>query len=217
MPSNKRHHYVPRFYLKNFSGDGRSINLFNLDRNRIVRNASFKTQCYKDYYYGRNQVLEKLLADIEGESAQILAYIIENRQLPSTNEQRKKLSIYLMAQHGRIPNTTAVVSEMRDRFASAIRDIAKETGEAEVEDFSNLDAVLTSVALSIKAYTCLADLQGRLLLSAPGQEFITSDTPVASCNSFFSYRPFGDAASFGWRGYRLVFPISPTLALFLFD
>ncbi|WP_107355944.1 DUF4238 domain-containing protein [Rhodopseudomonas palustris] len=68
MPDNKNQHYVPRCLLKPFTlnGDGRSINVFNMARERSIANAPVKSQCSRDYFYGRDDLRsEKVLADLE--------------------------------------------------------------------------------------------------------------------------------------------------------
>ena len=83
MPSNKKHHYVPRFYLKNFSCDSRSISLFNIKAQKIVAEASLKSQCYRDYFYGKEPTIEKALGDMEVIAAQITRFIAQLKLLQS--------------------------------------------------------------------------------------------------------------------------------------
>lgn len=63
MASNKNQHFVPRCYLRPFTldGNGLSINIFNIDRSRAIKNAPVKNQCSGDYFYGKDQKLERAL------------------------------------------------------------------------------------------------------------------------------------------------------------
>ena len=61
----KRQHYVPRFLLKNFSADKRRIALEVLATGRRVDDAQLKAQCYRDYFYGKDEVLENAFAKLE--------------------------------------------------------------------------------------------------------------------------------------------------------
>lgn len=216
MPSNKRHHYVPRFYLKHFSADGNSINLYNFSAQRTILGASYKTQCYRDYYYGKDQVLEQALAAIEGASSAVLNEVVTTRRLPSNNSDRKALSVYLMAQYGRTPARAETLRQMDRGLQDEIARLASDKG-FEAPCFDPLDAVALSVSLTAGEYTLLADLEARLLIAPPGQEFITSDTPVVIFNQLFDYRPAKDAASPGWLGAQLYFPVAPDLGLMLVD
>jgi hypothetical protein len=77
VPDNKSHHYVPRFYLRNFSRSGKSVDLFNIDSQRLIKNAPIKGQCCRDYFYGKNPENEKSLSAVEGEVAQLFRLINE--------------------------------------------------------------------------------------------------------------------------------------------
>jgi hypothetical protein len=217
MADNKKHHYVPRFYLRHFSLDDNSVNIFNIAHKKTILNAPFKHQCYKDYYYGRDQKLEGILSKIEGASARILASIIETRTLPQSNSGRAELSVYLMAQHGRTPANVALMKQVGAKLSGAIFEMDAGRNSEDLPDMSQVDAVAMSVCLSVENYKLFADLEARLIIAVPGQEFITSDTPVIFCNKFFAYRPHGDAGAPGWKGFQLFFPVSPTLMLHLFD
>lgn len=77
MASNKNQHFVPRCYLKPFTlnGEGAAMNLFNIDRQRFVYKAPVKNQCSRDYFYGKDLILEKQLQTYEAEYAGLLSRI----------------------------------------------------------------------------------------------------------------------------------------------
>ncbi|MCY1236246.1 hypothetical protein D9M72_488920 [compost metagenome] len=123
-----------------------------------------------------------------------------------------------MAQHGRTPSAAALVEMIGDRMDAALGELTAGADLAEeMPSFRDVDPLLLSVHLSIKAYKTLADLEARLLMAPPACEFITSDMPVVFYNQLFAYRPRADAASPGWLGFQLFFPIAPRLTLMLFD
>ena len=74
MASNKNQHYVPQCYLREFATDSTSaaINLYNLDREKFIINASIKHQCSKNYFYGNNLLLEKAMQPIESNYSKVL-------------------------------------------------------------------------------------------------------------------------------------------------
>lgn len=66
-------HYVPRFYMKNFSdiiGGGSKekmlISFFQFNGELYREKIPVKSICYKNYFYGEDGVLEKKLAKKEG-------------------------------------------------------------------------------------------------------------------------------------------------------
>lgn len=68
MATNKNQHFVPRCYLKVFTGKGENlaINLLNLDRQRCIVAAPVKNQCSGDYLYGQDEALENAIRAAEG-------------------------------------------------------------------------------------------------------------------------------------------------------
>jgi hypothetical protein len=68
MASNKNQHFVPRCYLRPFTIDGanRAINLYNIDRRKFIERAPVKHQCSGDYFYGKDQLLDKAIQAMEG-------------------------------------------------------------------------------------------------------------------------------------------------------
>ena len=65
MTKVERHHYVPRLLLRNFSADGRSINMFNIARRLHVPRASIGDQCYRNYFHGKDTKIERALGAIQ--------------------------------------------------------------------------------------------------------------------------------------------------------
>ncbi len=113
MPENKKHHYVPRFYLKRFSYNKKSISLYNLTSKRKIKNANLKNQCYKNYYYGKNQVIEHSLATIETKAAQIFINIDKTNELPLRySSEHLVLIIFILAQYGRTKYSIDALDEM---------------------------------------------------------------------------------------------------------
>ena len=83
MPEKKRQHYVPQFYLRNFSNHhGRSICVFSLDSERIIAVGSLKGKAQKDYFYGRDGAVEDTLGKVEGAASEIISQIVGHDVYP---------------------------------------------------------------------------------------------------------------------------------------
>ena len=78
MPQNKKQHYVPQFYLRRYSKDGKSINIWNISNEKKIESANLKNQCYRNYFYGKDKAFEESLSYIEGQAARILHTIEAN-------------------------------------------------------------------------------------------------------------------------------------------
>jgi hypothetical protein len=82
-PKKKNQHYVPRFYLKNFSdSDKRTINLFNVKNQECRLGASLKNQCYEPYFYDKEGGIEDVLGWLEDKASKIIRNIILTETLP---------------------------------------------------------------------------------------------------------------------------------------
>src|ERR1700740_1153368 len=67
MGQRKKHHYIPRFYLKRFSVnyDGKIIGVYNLRNELFIKNAPIKHQACDEFLYGEDDYVENELAKME--------------------------------------------------------------------------------------------------------------------------------------------------------
>jgi len=220
MPHNKKHHYVPRFYLKRFSSKGRNISLWNITSQRKVLSANLKNQCYKDYFYGKDPQTEAALGDIESHSANIFRLIDQHLLPPNQWSEHHALLIpYILTQHGRTAYLADAVNEMNDQI---VKHLYGPKAEAEGVDLSNItigiqEAAQFSLAITTQCYPILMDLGCALLINETDVEFVTSDNPVVLYNQLFSFRRFGSNTGFSSKGLQIFFPISPDKTLLLYD
>ena len=99
MSKKKKQHYVPIFYLKSFSSDGKRIGLWNIQSKEKVLSASLRHQCYGNFFYGKDETVENSLSDLESSVSKILRYIDQDSSLPPTWRQDYKiLSRYIFSQ-----------------------------------------------------------------------------------------------------------------------
>ncbi len=77
MANKANQHYVPQFYFRYFSKDGKSICALNRDNGSIIETASIKGQASKKYFYGDSNV-EDCLSEIEGIFSDALRKIMDS-------------------------------------------------------------------------------------------------------------------------------------------
>jgi len=65
MSKKVNQHYVPQFYFRYFSENGKSICVLNRDSGKAIKSASIKGQASKKYFYGDSDV-EDRLSEIDG-------------------------------------------------------------------------------------------------------------------------------------------------------
>lgn len=218
MADNKKHHFVPKFYLRMFSEDGFSIKLFNVKAKRTIPRAPLKNQCYRDYFYGKDGVQEKALGQIEGAAAEALRRLVRTEEIPPAGDYDfSTILIYLMVQRMRTGYQVDTLNEMIDGVMK--RAMQHQVSKEELDRMTIGMAELSNVAVkrSMFSYALIHDMQWLLIKAPAGSEFLTSDTPVVLANPFFPKG--GSAAKIGLahKGLQLFFPVTPRLSIALFD
>lgn len=222
MPENKKHHYVPKFYLKRFSKDKRSICLYNLPRELKVTKANLKNQCYKDYFYGKDKTTEHALAGMEGETSLLYREIDRYGSLPPPiTQEHIAFIISVLIQYGRTKYSADAMDEMHDKM---FKQTFKEKIESELEDV-NLDDFIVgiqdvasySIGLLVQYYPLLLDLEYKLLINKTKTEFITSDNPVVMINQLLSFRKIGSNTGLSVKGLQIFYPLSPDKLAIIYD
>lgn len=220
MPNNKKHHYVPRFYLKRFSPDERSISLWNV-RNRIkVTSANLKHQCYKDYFYGKELKVEKALGLVEGHAAHIFRFIDEYRTPPSHgSREHLTLVLYMLMQYGRTAYSADALDEMNDKM---MKHLLGPKAEADGIDLSKVtigikDSAQYSLGMVTQFYPLMLDLGCKLILNETSAEFVASDNPVVLYNQLLSFRNHGSNTGLASKGLQVFLPISSSKLLIFYD
>jgi len=220
MPQNKKHHYVPQFYLKRFSNDGKSICLYNLKNNRKITKANLKNQCYKDYFYGKDLSIEHALGISESLISSILLKIDRTGILPPPRSpDHFNLILYILMQYGRTKYAADSIDEMADKM---IKQILAPIAEEKDIDLSKVNIGLTNVSqyslqLTIQTYPLLLDLEYKLLRNCSEEELITSDNPIVLYNQFLSFRKGNSNTGLASKGLQIFFPLDPKQILLLYD
>ena len=224
MPDNKKHHYIPQFYLRRFSLDGKSICLWNIPRQKKVSFAPIKNQCYKNYFYGEEPDLEKGLASIEMHIASILRSVDRSHALPGhMSPDHIMLILFVLIQHSRTTHMHDSTNQQINRlYQTILRDHPKTKG-INMENFNITmkNAVTIPIQATISLYPIILDLEYKLLRNQTKIEFVTSDNPVIQYNQFYEWLPqnkkFGSFSGLSAKGLQIFVPICHDKLLFLYD
>jgi len=220
MPDNKKHHYVPRFYLKRFSKTKKNISLYNLKNERKIINASLKDQCYKEYFYGKELLVESALADIENIASEIFRQIDKAGCLPPpSSPEHLLLIVFILMQYSRTKYSTDALNEMTDKMMKYLYSpMAKEKGLDLSKVNIHLNNVgLFSVAQSVQLYPILLDLRYKLLKNCTNVQFVRSDNPVVLYNQLMEFRRRHSNTGYANKGLQIFFPIDPHQLILLYD
>jgi len=221
MPSNKRQHYVPQFYLRYFSPDERSIALYNLKSNVSNKTASIKGQCYKNYFYGKDTQPDKALREIETTASIIIQKIISTKEVPPKfSADHKILMTYVLMQHARTVQAGIEYDEMADKqikhvFLRCRRDKRPEDLKGVRIKWDN--AVKQSLTHAAEVYPLVLDLELLLITVDSDKFFITSDNPVVLYNQYLEERNCASNTGLQSIGLQMFFPLSPDCLLLCLD
>lgn len=224
----KNNHFVPRSYLKRFSSlNKKQIALYNIKSGTVVVNAPIKSQCSKDYFYTKNPIYEEKFQEIEDAQLSLINSIIEEKSPPKPDMSFKPwrdLLACVMFQAGRTASQVVHADHFLNQLGKAmLRHQFEREGNAELLEYlpdvtlSTTNAVLDSIMQHLIMHPLLSDLECVLLLNETSEDFLTSDHPVALCNSIPSIRPGGASLGFASRGLIVVYPISPRASLMFSD
>jgi len=220
MPANKKHHYVPRFYLKRFASDGKSVCLYNFRLARAITNANLNNQCYRDYMYGKQGEHEQRLSQLEGAFAQLLRNMLPSCNLPPPmSPDHESLCILTLLQYSRTAYTADAMDEMADGMWKAIlsKDSRIDPAMLSKVRIVNTDPANFTVATMLRLYHLIMDLRYRLLVAPSGTEFITSDNPVVKYNQLMEFERLGSSTGLASKGLQIFFPLSPSHMLCFYD
>lgn len=220
-------HYVPQFYLKNFSTNRKSIGIYNLKNGKYVKEASIKKQACKDNLYGYDNKIEDMFMNIESLAAGVIREITEFQRIPSNeSEEYQILLIFMLLSEARNLKTADSFNNLVDKQMKTILKMKIENQtlkeiSPELIDQSDIKMDipnLTSIKAVFDIYQILFDLKCCLIVNNTDRYFITSDNPLVRYNLMYirkKYRLRG--YGLGNMGIQLFYPITPRLCICIFD
>ncbi|NHX41520.1 MULTISPECIES: DUF4238 domain-containing protein [Haloarcula] len=198
MSEVKMQHYVPRFYLENFSinpdKDSPQVYCYHKPDRRIFQTTT-KNVAGEQYFYDTsgNQPFEDFLAEIEGEFADAYRKIIENKHLRDLTENDRTAIAYSVAtQEHRTRAFRDGYMEGFEKLADRLREfnISEEELEEQIDEFGK-GADDTTARKLHKAFMLdagwefteeILDLKWILFENQSDSKFWTSDHPITRYN-----------------------------------
>jgi hypothetical protein len=212
----RRHHFVPKLYLRAFSSDelGRQIHVHNLKRREAFQGASLKDQCYRHRFYGKQDDLEDAFSAMEGLVAPAITRVIERQRGPDNgSDDHNALVMFVAIQNARTTAAMQRVQMMANLLAEAAHD-----GEPPADWLTSEEEALTlSLYCLPEMMVGLSDMRIHAIIPAEGHRFITSDHPVCRFNHYcHGIRGMGVLGGL-CRGLQIYVPLSPKVGALLFD
>jgi len=227
MNKVKTQHYVPRFYLKNFTNSDNKIFVYDKSTDKVFQTAVENIACENYFYdsdrleteFQEEQFLEKFYSSFESEFAPFyLDFItkVESKEKDKISEKDKKVfSNFLVLQIDR----TKEHREMSCQSYSVMKEQLIEKGFTkqqlidfgfELENPDPKDLHIESILLGDKMRDTLTEILEKhiwiLVENNTKQPFFTSDNPIAKIanikDEYFSYDGYAS------EGIEIIFPLN---------
>lgn len=230
MTIQKNQHYVPQFYLRRFSPDGKTIGSYIIEQERKIDIAPIKHQASQNYFYTKETEqknnVENSLGKLEAMTQKVMEKVDADPCKALDKIDESTLYVFTILQLGR---TVAHAHTIQNSADTVLRQLMKEEflhkqsdnkkmSEDEIDMYCLRFPSLGGFSLGIQAQmipTCV-DLEQKLLINNTGHAFVTSDNPVVLYNMFLE-RMGIDESGMGSRGAFIFMPLSPGLAIVLYD
>lgn len=222
MTEKKNQHYIPKFYLRNFSyqKNKKQIGIFNINNQFFFQTAKLKSQGSKNFFYGYDGVIEETLANIEGFLSQTLNEIIESKIIPNKNSDRHiKLLSFITLTDLRNPIR---IEGFKMKLKDMKENLLKLDPNVDVEKFvpnpTHEEVVELMLSNFVEMIDFISDLDYKLLINKTKKPFISSDFPIVKYNQFLEQKKWQHSKSgFGTVGLQIFVPLNSELTLMFFD
>jgi len=226
MAEFKKQHYVPQFYLRQFSPDRKLIYAYNLERKKGFR-INIKNICQENYFYDETTELEQILGKLEEKQRGIINKIIEESNVSFLEtEERFYLDLFVLMQFTRTKKSKDFVDQYINTIFDKhykplmkLSDDLKEKGvKPELIDELKIKVErshLIAMAPAIMGAELIMDLLPVLILNKTDNNFITSDSPFC----FYNYVNSKNHSMVGFQspGLQIFCPLNEKILLLLID
>lgn len=211
MAANKNQHYVPQVYLRPFSEDNnnKSISLFLINHQKVIKNAPIKNQCSSDYFYGEDLILENQFSQFEGKHKTLLDKITADNYILSKKDSdhlKKTWAVQYLRTEGAAKHLSVLSQNL---------SVIAESSELEL---SLKEAVIQSLLSLQDTLSSIDDLDVSLIKNSTKTPFITSDNPAILTNQWH-LTSLGTTQGFGMQsaGIILLLPLTPNIMCVIHD
>jgi hypothetical protein len=190
-----------------------AINVFNIVRDRLIKDAAVKGQCARDYLYGKDLKAEEMLGRLESQYARILAQL-QNGHSPS-DADREWLLLFIFIQ---VRRTESAIRQMRQAAESVADATFKHHPEQRpVDDRSDVNLMHSSLRMAMEMMPYVKDLKLAIFRNNTGTDFCTCDNPAVLTNRFHFQRLKTKSYGTSNSGVILSMPMSPRLSAIMYD
>ncbi len=221
----QKQHYVPKFYLRNFTNKKNGISTYIYSKDKFIQNASLDSVANEKYLYGKDLLIENALAQMEKKWAKSFRVIIENSDEDFTDKETLEIldDVYTFVAF-QISRTLKVYDSQVD-FKNFISTYIKSNSCSEENSKNllskyfpeNFNPMLAPMEIAYFTKFMFGDLCPMILFNKSNMDFITSDNPIIKYNKFLATKHYKGNYGLGAVGLCIFFPINPKIMLCLYD
>ena len=226
MTENKKQHYVPKFYLKLFSQDGKHLWIYNL-RSEDSFQVPIKNLCYEKYFYAKNLEFEKALGLIEQKQAETLHKLVDTQDFANFgHEDFYLIRLFLLLQSSRTKDEKVISNKYTETFVSDfMKPLIKSSEDLKrkgiTEEFiDSLEITIPAdhmlaMLVALTGVELISDLEPILIINKSNKNFICSDAPVV----LYNYIKIKNRSTKGLQfpGLQIFCPLNKDILLLLID
>lgn len=213
MASNKNQHFVPRCFLRPFAVPGsEAINLYNIDRQAFIEKASLKHQCARDYFYGKDERLERAIRFVEDGYCASLREI-QTPGFVMTDGHRQVLTHFWLLQHLRTEDVAVRTIEMATATGSMV-GASEQHFRLGVREVAQIAMRTFAESMDV-----VSDMKLCLIRNRTGTPFVASDNPAILTNRWHLQSAKLRGRSFGVpsAGCLFLLPLTPDVLCLGYD
>lgn len=230
MSNRKNHHFVPQFYFRRFSTDGKSVCAITKATGQLIAQAPIKSQASKNNFYGTPEV-ENVLGEIEGECSKTLRTLSELADPAMLDDDDvSRLLMYIALQRSRTMSARTNGQPFQDKIARLHLEVEL-NNSTEIDDASrkvileNLDhfgvdpvqAQQLHMSIAVEAAGALQDLHPIILDNKTNRPFIFGDAPVVFYNAYYRNVRHRGVLGLSTPGLLAILPLNGEKCLMLVD
>ena len=216
----RENHFVPQFYLRNFSSASSCTSLFNFAGQRFISKASIKHQCSRRNLYEYRSDLENDFAELESDVSSVLRKVEKDGNLPDAgSDDWITLLTFIVFQQLRTPGA----AQLSDNLAEYMGQLVMEGDsrfteyESDIVKFKREHSVALTLSSAAEILPLALQLKAHLFVNITHREFITSDDPVVLHNQYCEGIDYKGSRGWDCAGIQAFWPISPSKLVVLYD
>jgi len=230
MSNRKNHHFVPQFYFRRFSTDGKSVCAIAKATGQLIAQAPVKSQASKNNFYGTPEV-ENILGEIEGECSRTLRTLSDLADPALLDDDDiSRLLMYIALQRSRTMSArtngqffqdkiTRLLLEVQPNNCNEFDEEAKKTMLEGLEHFGvdPVQAQQLQMSVAVESAGALEDLHPIILDNKTNRPFIFGDAPVVFYNAYYRDVRHRGVLGLSTPGLLAFLPLSAEKCLMLMD